>query len=182
MPRNLLIQVGNGSEWEVCRVFHMSHGRNHYIRLATETDHITLYGFGDTIAKKFHALLALLDELDKSPLTQAFITRRDVTPLETIDKFHNSQTLQPHASDVESALQALISDVDRIKKAMDPARLFDEDGQPVRGAQARIAKILGVTNAGAYRQRILDTLEALQNEHIKSTTTDEPARSWAGAA
>lgn len=175
---NLLIQVGQGSDWELCRLFHMSHGNNHYLRLAIESgDHITLYGLREALAYKLRALLALIENHDVPEPEAGFITQRDVTPLETIEKFQASEALTALAGDVESALGNLVSDAERVKKVLDPAGLadlFTEHGRPVRGAQARIAEALGLKNAGADRHRILKTLQTLQREQLsKSTTTGQ---------
>lgn len=52
--------------------------------------------------------------------------------------------------------------------------LFDNQGEPVRGAQAQIAQALGVSNAGSYRVRILEVLEILQDEAMTAINAAAP--------
>lgn len=170
----LLIQIGNGADWDPCRVFHMCHGNNHYVRMSIEggRDHITLYGLREALAHKLRALLALIENSDIPEPTAGFITQREVTPAETVQKFQASDILSPLAGEVETVLAGMLGDAERVRAQLDPAALFDRQGLPIRGAQARIAEALGVENAGAYRRRILDTLQTLQREN--STTPERP--------
>jgi len=179
---DLLIQIGNGDTWQNCRLFQMSHGNNHYIRIAIEDgqDHITLYGLRAALAHKLRALLALVEGHTIPEPVADFITPRTVTPLETIEKFKSSEVLGTLAGDVETALRGMVGDADQVRQALDINDLFDSQGHPIRGAQSRIAEVLGITNAGAYRPRILKILKTLQSEY--STTQREPKESYLEAA
>lgn len=96
----------------------------------------------------------------------------NVTPLQVIEYFYNSDVLREHAPDVEELLsksipgynRQLIADMKRIDQSM----LF-ENGMPVRGIQSRIAEQLGVQNAGSDRRRVLAVLSELTGKY--STTT-----------
>lgn len=108
-----------------------------------------------------------------TPAASATLSNWDwLTPELVIEKFRKSPNLHPMLSDVEAVLRPMMTDppaapddhaadVERVKAALLPDDLF-RDGKPVRGAQSKVARVLGVQNAGGYRKRIQSVLQAMQ--------------------
>lgn len=108
-----------------------------------------------------------------TPAANATLTNWDwLTPELVIEKFRNSPNLRPMLPDVEAVLRPMMTDppaapddraadVERVRALLSPDELF-RDGKPVRGAQSKVARALGVQNAGGYRKRIQHVLQAMQ--------------------
>ena len=112
------------------------------------------------------------------------IDPRRVTPAWVIAYFEQSPVLSVYAADVRASLKHLVEadpgePVDQLASDVAACRfqaqkILNYDGTVQYGAQTRIAEILGVANAGSYRQRITAVIEALQRE--QTTTTTQPNR------
>lgn len=101
----------------------------------------------------------------------------ELTPLQVIEYFYNSEDLREHAADVEEVLSKFIPGYNRQliadMKMVNPDVLM-VDGKPVVGIQSRIAEALNITNAGqANRKRILAVFTELTNKY--STTIPKAA-------
>lgn len=107
-----------------------------------------------------------------------------LTPQAVIEYFRQSPVLAHMANDVLAALADEIaaegleepSQLARDLAALRPhaSDLVDEDGEAVYGAQSEAGRILGVPNAGNYRQRILTALEALEADSTTSNVRKLP--------
>jgi len=107
------------------------------------------------------------------PSAQSTLTNWDwLTPELVIGKFRNSPNLRPMMTDVEAVLRPMMTDstaapddhaadVERVREVLSPDDLF-RDGKPLQGAQSNIAHVLGIQNAGGYRKRIQNVLQAMQ--------------------
>lgn len=102
-----------------------------------------------------------------------------LTPNVVIQYFEQSPVLSPYADNVRAALNQIeplqaelpppsggpggTSDADLLRPHR--AELLDEAGQPIYGAQTRVAELLKFPGTGgSYRRRILEALEALREE------------------
>lgn len=104
-----------------------------------------------------------------------------LTPQMVIDYFEQSEVLSVHAAEVRAVLTPMLdgneqAEAQLAKDVAACAPYVDElleGGELVYGGQSRIARILGLTNGGSHRQRIL----AVADELVSSTTSTT-ARRW----
>lgn len=113
-----------------------------------------------------------------------------LTPQMVIDYFEQSEVLKAHAADVRTVLAPMIdgdaqadAQLARDVAACEPYRTeLIEAGELVYGGQSQIARILGITNGGSHRQRILAVAAALrpgsESSTVTSTSTSTAGRSW----
>lgn len=102
-----------------------------------------------------------------------------LTPDVVIQYFEQSPMLSPYADDVRAALNQIeppaeqlpppsggpggTTDADLLRPHV--AELLNEAGQPIYGAQTKVADLLELPGTGgSYRRRILEALEALREE------------------
>lgn len=93
----------------------------------------------------------------------------DLTPQAVIEYFEQSPVLRVHAADVRAVLEPLVDPAERVDDQLVQdvavcARYRDElvaGGELVYGAQSRIADLLGITNGGGHRRRILAVARVL---------------------
>lgn len=106
------------------------------------------------------------------------IDPRTLTPAQVIAYFEQSPDLCSMAADVRAVLEKLDlpgEPVDQLAQDVAACRfhapkILNYDGTVQYGAQTLVAKTLGITNAGSYRQRITAVIEALQRENTSTTT------------
>lgn len=98
-----------------------------------------------------------------------------LTPKMVIEYFENSDVLRLHAADVRKVLQEQVSETDQLSEdiaaVMPHAHELIEDGKLVYGGQSKIARILGITNGGSHRARILAVADYLESSTSTSTTS-----------
>lgn len=170
------IKLSDYAQWQDCRLYHMGHGQNHYLKFATDDRAVTVYGTRE-LGRKLRRLADLIDPPGQEPDPPPDMP---ATPADVVHYFSGSDVLKPHLADVQAVLGSLQRcDLDQVERTLDTSALF-EDGQPIRGAQAEIARALEIPNAGGYRKRILAVLEQLQQKH--STTTLQKPENGENAA
>jgi len=135
---------------------------------------------GEGLSAQLRAWAAQLDEQVSAAVSRPRSLRavddwQWLTTQMVIDYFEQSEVLSVHAADVRSVLTPMV-DADEQAEAQlakdlaacAPYRAeLIEGGELVYGGQSRIARILGVTNGGSHRQRIL----AVADELVSSTTS-----------
>jgi len=132
---------------------------------------------GRTVAAAEPGIIRADSAADPPNIWQRKIDVRTVTPQFVIDYFRQSPVLNPLADDVEKALSGVIEHQAAIEAAAPEAEpptqlqqdlaVCEPEGDAILSArypQAEIARLLGVPNAGSYRQRILEVLDVLGGE------------------
>ena len=172
---NFKLKHTTRGQWLPVDIAFYAYGQNAYMAFGSGPQRVTLYGRGDRLAGKLREAATYFD---RNISTTQEIDVNAITPEQVIDFFYNSPNLVGIAPDVEAVLSraggASSGDVRAVKASLDVNVLFNASGEAVRGAQSRIAEVLGIVNAGAHRKRVLSVLRVLQRE-INSTTTQESA-------
>jgi hypothetical protein len=98
-----------------------------------------------------------------------------LTPKMVVEYFENSPVLSVHAADVRAVLAAQIDSGDQldadVQACLPHLPELVQEGKLVYGAQSRIARILGLTNGGGHRGRILAVAGRLESSTSTSTTS-----------
>lgn len=191
-PGKLLVAVRDRGEWLVGDMYTLQFGNNCYLRLPTEAGVITAYAPRETMVAKLQEALTMFQSPQENMATKPgrqpgcsvtnsnphhIINYRgvpldDIEPETMIEIFYATPSLSFVAPDFEAFILSYLNlnpDVVRVERALDVDDLFDSYGVAVRGAQSRIAEVLGISNAGSHRKRILAVLRQLANKY--STTT-----------
>lgn len=184
---------------EIQRAGVSMYGHKAIVWLVTADDQQGLQIRGDAriLAGEFRKLVEVMEgsHPPTPEVRQAlFINKQDamvITPTMLREKFANTPALHPHLKDVEEFIKGYFfvdqeesferSDIERVLAKWKPESLFNSNGEPLRGAQTRVANALGITNAGSYRQRIMNVLEQLEGQFY-STTTQKAAKTAENAA
>ena len=181
----VLLQRKPQAEWQNCRIGHcFAYGRHNYIRLETDTDSLAIHGSAERLIFILEELLKRIkSNMPPEPSVRGLTQRVDydtLTPTQVIDYFKHSPVLRQHAADVEAVLAPLVieeidSDYDLVSRTLDVSELLKPDGEPAWGARAKIARALGIQDAGGYRKRIDRVFDDLGRSR-NSTTTGKGGR------
>lgn len=169
------IQFTARGQWRSAGLSYFAHGHAAYLTVSTDVGKIVLYGRDNELAKKLREAAHYFDrriEIQETNLS-------NITPEAVIKYFYDTPTLVSIAPDVEAVLSPMGAgtegrDVRAVRAGLDVSALFDSNGRAVRGAQSRIAEVLGISTGGAHRKRILSVLRALQRDYNTSTTEKMP--------
>ena len=141
---------------------------------------------GRSLSAQLRAWAALIDEQTPAPVSAPVSERRSrwaldnwqwLTPQMVIDYFEQSEVLKVHAAVVRAVLGPMVdadaqadAQLARDVAACEPYRAeLIEAGELVYGGQSQIARILGITNGGSHRQRILAVAEELTSSTTSTT-------------
>jgi hypothetical protein len=175
----LKIKTDPKSDWIPCKIEHMSFGPHTYIRVTPAgRQEIVIHG-------ELEEVRVMLQKLLKRVMAESFnrfvVDRRveNMHPLDVVDYFRKSPDLAYLADEVEKALiqhgfetlDPSSQDLEMVTRRFDISELVSEAG-PVWGAQAKIAEVLDIPNAGAPRKRILAVLDKL-SQKITTTTPSQ---------
>ena len=196
---NSKLKIKVADKWLQCDLGYVEFGPNSYVRVYVRDGYFDIYGPRKDLA---FALAWLKSQIDGNP-PEPMVTKSalgdsqavtnleteaagsqlvdvtKLTPADVVDHFRNSEALQPHVGDVEQLFADEIAsdqasrDMEKVLIHCNPADLIDDEGKPVWGAQTTIAAVLGITNAGSYRNRIAAVIANLSRRRNSTTTANK---------
>lgn len=189
------------NQWVDCDLGVVVFGPNQYLKVIFGGRQFFLYGARGRLSWALRAAADKLDGREPEPMVTEFsqapgeavttlVSAGDdqvssivtnVTPADVVSYFQQSPALASLAGDVAKTLAGQIAgdqvnqDMAAVMASYNLEDLVHAEGA-MRGAQSRIAEVLGIPNAGSYRPRIQAVIAQLVARRNSTTTGQNPQK------